>query len=152
MARTITCAESRQSAPSPIYSIPGTHPRRAHMAPRRHAFERDWGAGVKSSHTTHDSTSAVKGRDDDDSSDTFANCSGGLWLFDVRRDPTERHNLYWDPSLASVREELERRVRYLYETEWVQHTDWVSAPSSQAREAFLDADQFIVPWGCDVIE
>ena len=68
----------------------------------------------------------------------------------MRRDPTERHNLYWDPSLASVRDELERRVRFLYETEWVQHTGWASEPTNEAQEAFLANEQYIVPWGCAV--
>ena len=101
------------------------------------SFEREWGARRGA---------------DDDAAGAFANCSGGRWLFDVRRDPTERHNLYWDPSLASVRDELERRVRFLYETEWVQHTGWASEPTNEAQEAFLANEQYIVPWGCAVIE
>ena len=48
--------------------------------------------------------------------------------------------------------QLERRVRFLYETEWVQHTGWASEPTNEAQEAFLANEQYIVPWGCAVIE
>ena len=77
------------------------------------------------------------------------NCTWGAYLFDVRRDPTERHNLIYE--LPQVRAELEYRVRQHYESGWTQEASWTASASDAAHEAFLKADQYIVPWGCGAI-
>ena len=77
------------------------------------------------------------------------NCSWGAYLFDLRRDPYEHHNLI--DELPQVRAELEYRVRLHYEASYVQYASWSSEATDAAHEAFLGASQYVVPWQCDVI-
>merc|ERR1740138_574625 len=79
-------------------------------------------------------------------------CVWGNFLFDIKNDPYEKHNLFHHREHAAMRYKLEDRAAELL-AEYADQFDksvafgTTSETWSHAREAFFGAGDYVVPWG-----
>lgn len=72
-------------------------------------------------------------------------------LFDIDVDPHERTNLLYDPAYGKTVMDMENLVLELYETQYYSPEMAFGSPqTTQAWEAFSNADGFVAPWACVV--
>ena len=83
-------------------------------------------------------------------------CEWSNFLFDVVNDPYERNNLFHSDEHAGLRASLEARAATLlaeYSGAFDKNVAFGTTGTtwSAAREAFYEAGDYVVPWGCSAV-